>query len=56
MKEQQGRRPGTGKAIVPVLSVFAQFSSVQILASPLSQAVNAPGAPHRVKGKRGMGE
>lgn len=32
MKGQQGRRPETGKAIVPALSVFAQFSSAQILA------------------------
>lgn len=36
MKGQRGRQPGTEKEIVFALSVFAQFSTGQILARTLS--------------------
>lgn len=43
MKEQQGSQPATGKAIVPALSVFAQFSSSQILACVFGHWSSLPG-------------
>lgn len=41
MKEQQGRQPG--KAVVPALSVFVQFSSAQILARVFGNCSPLPG-------------
>lgn len=56
MKGQQGRQPGTEKAIVFTLSMFAQFSTGQILARVLSSHSSLLGfkltlSPQRLKGK-----
>lgn len=57
MKGQQGGRPGTEKGIVFALSVFAQFSAGQILASVLGSrssllGFNLTPCPQRLNGKK----
>lgn len=64
MKGQQGRQPGTEKEIVFALSMFAQFSAGQILASALGSrssllGFNLTPCPQRLESQkehRGEGE